>query len=214
MRKSPSNSSTMSKSGREICILALAAVCVAGYLVNRCTGDRLASGFDETVRMTISRKEKLVRLATVKYYEDLILYDRNSRGDTVAVVIAHPEVIMGVDLRDLSEEDFNMVGDTIYVNLPPVKVLHTICNPSQREIVYSAKDWDLDTRMKLLVSRAKRIAETDARKEGAMKRAEANAAGIMTRLLTSGSDRVVVVSFTEKSARDRTYSLPQADEVH
>jgi hypothetical protein len=112
-----------------ILVSALAHLTPAS-LWNRLTGR--TSTFDLSSPTVVERIRQLSRLETVVYSLDKIVEgDRDSPyipgflvGDKI-LLIAHGEVIAGIDFSQLKPSDIHVNGDAVELHLPPPQILTT-----------------------------------------------------------------------------------------
>ncbi len=162
-----------------------------------------------TTRMDLSspavveRIRKLSRLESVVYSIDKIVEgERHSLmlpnflvGDKM-LLVAHGEVIAGVDLDQLKAGDVSVAGDTVRVRLPKAQVLTTRID-NQRTKVYSRTTGVLvaaDTNLESEVRQAaeEQIAQA-AVADGILEKASGNARASVAALLSGLGFRVVDV---------------------
>jgi len=152
--------------------------------------------------VTIIREvQSLTRLETIQYsVEKIVTAEVNQGvlgplfGDRL-LLVAHGFVIAGVDLAEISVDDFRLAGDTLYVSLPEAEVFVATLNNENSYIydrttgVFRKSDPDLETA-------ARRVAEQEiyngAIEDGILEQAQRNAEIFMERLFnTLGYMRVV-----------------------
>ena len=152
--------------------------------------------------VTIIREvQSLARLETIQYsVEKIVTAEVNQGvlgplfGDRL-LLVAHGFVIAGVDLAEISVDDFRLAGDTLYVSLPEAEVFVATLNNENSYIydrttgVFRKSDPDLETA-------ARRVAEQEiyngAIEDGILEQAQRNAEIFMERLFnTLGYMRVV-----------------------
>jgi len=145
--------------------------------------------------------QSLTRLETIQYsVEKIVTAEVNQGvlgplfGDRL-LLVAHGFVIAGVDLAEISVDDFRLAGDTLYVSLPEAEVFVATLNNENSYIydrttgVFRKSDPDLETA-------ARRVAEQEiyngAIEDGILEQAQRNAEIFMERLFnTLGYMRVV-----------------------
>lgn len=153
--------------------------------------------------LVIKNKKKIVELSTVKYYDELVLFDtqlntRTWKVDTLAVVIARGRVNVGFDLSGLQEQDIRMSGDTLYLNLGAPKVLDVIINPGDYEIFDSVKDWNDSSRLPRVLKLGKDRMESDAAASGVFDKAAVSGAKTLSAFFKSMGVGEVVVNVKER----------------
>ena len=171
---------------------------LAGALLGRPTR------MDVSAPAVVERIRQLSRLETVDYSIDKIVEgERHSLllpnflvGDKM-LLVAHGEVIAGVDLSQLKDGDVAVNGDAVRVKLPKAEVLTTRID-NQRTKVYSrttgvlvAADPDLETEVRKAAE--EQIAQA-AVTDGILEKAGANARGSISALLKGLGFKTVVVN--------------------
>lgn len=139
----------------------------------------------EIVSLLVVNKEKLAEITTYRYSRDTVFFETesptglrsifSSKPDTVAVFLVRPTICAGIDLRNLSEEDFSIRNDTLFVSLPAPVILDTYLNHSDISIVYSAKGWKMDTQLSVISEKAKSDLRRDALRQGILAKAATKA---------------------------------------
>ena len=170
---------------------------VTGFLTARGTSFHLEAP------SVVEKIRQLNRLETVEYSVDKIVEgERESilwpdflAGDKI-ILVAHGEVIAGVDLGQLKAGDVSVSGDTVRVRLPAAQVLTTrIDNQSTR--VYSRSTGLLVNADPNLESEVRGKAEQQiaqaAISEGILDKARQNAKGSVAALLSGLGFRQVDV---------------------
>lgn len=172
-------------------LIGIAAVSLVSGLWQHLSG--ASTSFNLTTPTVVEKVRQLSRLETVEYTLDKIVEgDKNNpylpdflTGDKL-LLIAHGEVIAGVDLSQLKEGDVQVNGDSVRVRLPAAKVLTTrIDNGKTR--VYSRITGLLVAADPELESKARQLAEQQitqaALDDGILQKAELNARSSVTSLL-------------------------------
>lgn len=157
----------------------------------------------EIVSLVVTNKEKLAELVTYRYSRDTVLFETQKPSkfvarftdapDTVAVFIARPVIVAGVNLRNLQDEDFTVSGDTLYVSLPAPEILDIYLNHSDITQVYAAWDWKLDDKLGSMAERAKDGLRRDALRQGLLEKAGAQAERSLSEFLGRVCKKPVVV---------------------
>lgn len=181
-------------------VLGAAALAVFAYLTRAENWNHISSsifarrtGIDTSSPAVVDKIRQLSRLETVDYSLDKIVEgERGSPyipdilvGDKI-LLVAHGEVIAGVDLSQLKPADVSVSGDTVHVRLPDSQVLTTRVD-NQRTRIFSrstglliAPDPDLETEVR-------KAAEDQITKaalaDGILDKAQQNARNSVTALL-------------------------------
>jgi hypothetical protein len=148
---------------------------------------------DTSSPSVVDKIRELSRLETVNYSIDKIVEgDRQNPylpdflvGDKI-LLVAHGEVIAGVDLGQLKPNDVTVHGDSVDVRLPPAQVLTTRIDNS-RTRVYSRTTGLLVPADPTLESQVRQAAEQQftqaAMADGVLQRARTNARNSVSALL-------------------------------
>lgn len=182
---------------------AIAAIVVLVAVGLGSRADRSRRIAQQITDLVIKDKKKIVELSTIKYYDDIVLFDtkfndRTWKLDTLAVVIARGTVNVGFDLSDLQEEDVRFSGDTLFVDLGEPVVLDVIINPSDYEIFDSVKDWNDVARLPQVLKRGKSRMASDAARAGVLDKAALSGAATLSQFFKSMGAKEVVVSVKDK----------------
>ncbi len=158
---------------------------------------------DVSAPAVIERIRQLSRLETVVYSVDKIVEGERASlllpnflvGDKM-LLVAHGEVIAGVDLSRLTDGDLSVTGNAVRVRLPRAQVL-TARIDNQRTRVYSRTTGVLVAADPNLESQVRQTAEEQiaqaAVKDGILDKAQANATASVTALLKGlGFQKVLV----------------------
>ena len=170
---------------------------VAGFIVGR------PLGFDVSSPTVVEKIRQLSRLETVEYSLDKIVEgDRESAylPDFLAgeklLLVAHGEVIAGIDLSQMKAGDVVVNGDAVHVRLPAAQILTTRID-NGRTRVYSRttgllvpSDPNLESEVRLTAE--KQIAQA-ALDDGILDKARQNARTSVTALLYGLGFRMVDV---------------------
>jgi len=170
---------------------------VAEFVTGRSTS------FDVSSPTVVEKIRQLSRLETVEYSLDKIVEgERQSAylpdflaGDKL-LLVAHGEVIAGIDLGQFKAGDVTVSGDAVHVRLPAAQILTTKID-NRRTRVYSrttgllvANDQNLESEVRLTAE--KQIAQA-ALDDGILDKARQNARTSVTALLYGLGFRTVVV---------------------
>lgn len=121
------------------------------FIIVKCTGkkkikDNIGLKIDKTENVIVEIK-KLGEFVTASYYEEMVLhYAKKStkvldKSKDELVMLAKGKVRAGFDLKEVSEEDIIVRNDTVEMNVPPVKIIDVIINPSDFEIYEEDGKW-------------------------------------------------------------------------
>jgi hypothetical protein len=169
----------------------------AGYVTGRSTR------FDVSSPTVVEKIRQLSRLETVVYSLDKIVEgDRENAylpgflaGDRL-LLVAHGEVIAGIDLAQLKWNDVQVNSDTVHVKLPAPQILSTRID-NGRTRVYSRSTGLLVAADPNLESEVRQTAEQQiaqaALDDGILDKARINARASVTALLYGLGFRTVVV---------------------
>jgi len=180
--------------------LGIAALCLAGHLaktgpwsrlISRLTGN--AYRFNVSSPAVVDKIRQLARFETVEYSLDKIVEgDRQSPylpdflGGDKLLLVAHGEVIAGIDLAQLKNSDAVVSGDSVRVRLPAAQILSTRLD-NARTRVYSRSTGLLVAADPNLESQARQTAEQQitqaALDDGILDKAQQNARSSVTALL-------------------------------
>ncbi len=170
---------------------------VAGFVTGR------PVRFDVSSPSVVERIRQLSRLESVEYSLDKIVEgERQSAylpdflaGDKL-LLVAHGEVIAGIDLGQLKAGDVQVNGDAVHVHLPAAQILTTRID-NGRTRVYSRTTGLLVASDPNLESEVRETAEQQiaqaALDDGILEKARANARTSVTALLYALGFRTVVV---------------------
>ena len=171
---------------------------ILSYLTGRTTT------IDVSSPSVVEKIRKLARLETVVYSIDKIVEGQRENailpdfltGDKL-LLVAHGEVIAGVDLSQLQTGDVSVSGDTVRIKLPSPQILTTRID-NKRTRVYSRTTGLLVAADPNLESEVRQAAEQQiaqaATSDGILDRARQNAQASVTTLLYSLGFRTVNIS--------------------
>lgn len=149
----------------------------------------------------------LARLETIQYTLEKVITAEISAGDLnflfgdKLLFVAHGEVIAGIDLELLEEEDMTLSGGTLYVTLPQVEIFsYTLDN--DKSFVYD-RDTGLFSKGEVkLETLARQAAVEEIRKaalqDGILEMAQVNAENFLTSFFRSLGYSDVVLEFSEQ----------------
>lgn len=197
------------RSSRPVVLLlgALLGIAIAGLTVVALGGRALINAFTgQTSTVTASSVvrsiQQLQRLETVVYTMDQVVTEERTgvlrqpfAGDKI-LLIAHGDVVAGVELGQLSGNAVQVNGSTVRVRLPEARIFSTRLD-NQKTRVYS-RDTGLFTNPDpTLETEVRRRAETQltaaAVQEGILQTARTNARQTLTALLTSLGFRQITI---------------------
>ena len=146
-------------------------------------------GFSQTVApsgaVVLMQLQKLARLETGKYNGQAIVTGENKgvlpvfvAGDRL-VLIAHGEVVAGIDLAKLKAEDVVVNGEKVRIKLPASEVFYSRLDNKTSEVferqtgIFSRPDRDLESQTRLEAeNRLREAALQNGLLEGAQKNAQ------------------------------------------
>ncbi len=170
---------------------------VAGFVLGR------PARFDVSSPTVVDKIRQLSRLETVEYSLDKIVegerqsaYLPNFLAGDKLLLVAHGEVIAGIDLGQFKAGDVQVSGDAVHVHLPAAQILSTRID-NGRTRVYSrttgllvATDPNLESEVRQLAEQQIAQAALD---DGILDKARQNARTSVTALLYGLGFRTVVV---------------------
>jgi Protein of unknown function (DUF4230) len=110
------------------------------------------------------------------------------------VLIAKGQVIAGLDLSALNEKNIVVRNDSVWINLPPAKILDIITNPSDFEIFTEEGDWS-SNEINAVKQKAVGLMRAEAMRRGLAEQANERAQKLMAEFLkASGFVNVEVKS--------------------
>jgi hypothetical protein len=186
---------------------ALLGIAVAGVIVVAFTGRALLNSFTGStttvnVSSVVRSIQQLQRLETVVYTVDQVVTEEHASvlrqpfaGDKI-LLIAHGDVVAGVDLGQLSGNAVQVQGTAVRVRLPAARIFSTRLDNHQTR-VYSRDTGLFTTPDPTLETEVRRRAETQltaaAVQEGILQTASTNARQTLTALLTSLGFRQITI---------------------
>ncbi|GEM_PF-84714 len=173
----------------------------------------------------LQKVESLGRMELVKYnFKEIYDYESISKGklagesalktydykpDLKAVLIAQGEAVGCIDMTKIGEQDVNIEGDTLYINLPaPELCYHKLDLENTKVYHFERSGWwsrffTDDNETKKVIEKAYRNAEKQIRQSaldtGILEQTELNAEIILRPMLEEMSGKVVVLSIGMKS---------------
>ncbi len=203
----PRNRTGILSAGLLALVLIVALACLAfavyGYLQARNRIDGLSNlvPLRETVVMradgpTVVRQvQRLSKLETSRYTLEKILDAERTRqyvpsflaGEKI-IFVAHGQVVAGIDLSQISEEDITVTGDSISMRLPEPEILYSRID-NEKSYVYeretgilSDPDKDLEGQIR---AEAERQIRDSAMEDGILDEAQAGAKQTLEALFRS-----------------------------
>ncbi len=145
----------------------------------------------------------LARLETIQYSVEKIITADSGREELKALFgdqllfVAHGEVIAGIDLEKIREEDISVKGKVVTIKLPESEVLVTRLD-NKESYVYDRQTGLLMRQDIELETKARQSAEEEihktAVKDGILKQAQINAENYLDRLIRSlGYEEVIFI---------------------
>ncbi|NIX58142.1 MAG: DUF4230 domain-containing protein [candidate division Zixibacteria bacterium] len=156
----------------------------------------------------VNEVQSLARLETIQYsLEKVVTAETGSEelrflfGDKL-LFVAHGEVIAGIDLAKLNEEDLTLRSGTLYVSLPEVEIFTATLN-NEKSYVYDRETGLLSKGNLDLETLARQAAEeailAAALEDGILEQAEVNAADFLESFFHSLGYPEVVLEFSDEN---------------
>lgn len=190
-----------------IVVGALFGIAIAALIVLALGGRALIQAFSGhrdtvTVSSVVRSIQQLQRLESVQYTIDQVVTDEREgmlrqpfAGDKI-LLIAHGEVVAGIDLGELSRGAVAVNGSSVRVRLPAARIFSTRLD-NQKTRVYSRDTGLFTSPDPHLESEVRRQAETQltaaAVQDGILQTARNNARQTLTALLTSLGFRQITI---------------------
>jgi hypothetical protein len=108
------------------------------------------------------------------------------------VIVAKGQVIAGIDLSGISENDIRVNGDTVWLQLPAAEILEVISNPSDMDIFIESGQWSSDETI-LVKQKAIRQMRAEADRRNLLRQANDRGAVLMGNFLKAAGYPVAVV---------------------
>lgn len=165
---------------------------------------------DKTANV-VTQIKKINELSSATFYEEFILKDTkanklvdNQIGKAVShngkpliedniVIVAKGKVRAGFDLSTMTKKNVMISNDTLYVQLPKVKILDVITNPSDFEIYMEDGKWSQD-QVAVVENKAQTQLRTDAIQNGILQKAQKSGVEKLTQILQGFDYEAVVVT--------------------
>jgi hypothetical protein len=112
------------------------------------------------------------------------------------VLVTKGQVIAGIDLSILTDEDLILKGDTATLYLPPAQILDIISNPSDTEVFLENGQWT-SAEIILVKQKAIRQMQIEAGDRKLIARANEKAIALMTGFLQGAGYPVAIVKIKE-----------------
>ncbi len=123
-----------------IVVLAVIILLIAGFFTHKARKEgKQGKRIDETENI-VTEIRKLSEFTTACYYEETVI--RKPKGKKKEIVlIVKGKVRAGFDLSQLSDSAVSVRGDSLFIAIPPAKVLEVIVNPSDVETFVEKGSW-------------------------------------------------------------------------
>ncbi|HEY5369846.1 MAG TPA: DUF4230 domain-containing protein [Hanamia sp.] len=166
----------------------------------------------EETPVVIQQINTLAQLITVTYSDEIVM-DSSKIGNGMPsmlpmaigtaltpsldnlVIIGRGQVIAGNDLKNLSENDISVTGDSVHLTLPHAKILQTIVNPSGFETFVEEGDWSEAAVIALKIKIRNEI-DRRAIQQNVLSKADDRCKNIMEAFLRNTGFKKVAVSFS------------------
>lgn len=105
---------------------------------------------DETP-IIIKEVRSLGEIITATLYDEVVVdstvvhhFPQLPITDDHLVIIASGKVLAGIDLKLLTDSSINVIKDTVWMQLPPTKIIDVIINPADYETFEEKGNWSLE----------------------------------------------------------------------
>ncbi|HSF44898.1 MAG TPA: DUF4230 domain-containing protein [Chitinophagaceae bacterium] len=158
----------------------------------------------ENTPILIKEIRELTQLITVTSYDEVVVDSVKSSTDIIKaitgislnpdriVIIARGSVQAGTNLRYLSENDIEVVEDSVTLKLPQAEILEVIVNPSGFSTFSETGVWSPDA-VNLVKAKAKRVMEYRAVQKNILQMAETRSRMLMENFLRSAGFKKVTI---------------------
>lgn len=156
---------------------------------------------DETPNV-VTEIRSIKKFTTACFYEDVTVSEEKasdsflknllSQRDRICL-IGRGTIRAGYDFENLADDAVRISGDTLFVRLPPVQVLDTICNPQDCEVFIDDGNWPHD-RVQAVHSDLQNALVDDARKCNIIEKASKSGRAQLEKLFRSFGFATVVFS--------------------
>ena len=145
------------------------------------------SAYDEIV------VDSSVKVPGVSVIQPLLplLIPQVSRTNKSIVIIGKTVTHVGVDMEKITARDIRVIGDSLYLTLPPAQVLDVVLNPSDIEVFVEEGDWNPAT-VAALKNTISAIAMEHVAQKGLLEQAQRKAVDVLTRFFESTGKKVVI----------------------
>ena len=198
-------------------IAVISILAILGIVVAFFAGQYIKPLFKPAVNSAavVTQVQELSRLETSQYtIEKVISQDKKYVGvktDTL-ILVAHGEVIAGVDLSHITEEKVQVTGQTVIIQLPPAQIFN-IDNAVDEARTYVFErnglpfltDKDLETKARARASNEIIFAACES---GILQSATDNAVKAVERLLTPLGSKVTVIPASIPACPVQSTSAP------
>lgn len=162
---------------------------------------------DETANI-VTKIREIGEFTSMCFYEEVVIKEEKSdrlsesdfgrmmnlNGKDNLVLIAGGEMRAGFDLTQIGDKDIRVSGDTLFVNLPAVKILDVICNPSDIEVYEETGKWSHDQSVAVQAKAKEKILQDAMEMKILQKAEESGIAKISGLFRIFGYDKVIVTS--------------------
>lgn len=160
---------------------------------------------DETENI-VSKIRKIGEFTSMCFYEEVVIKESKAdnfstsrigaaikaNGTDELVLIAKGKLNAGFDMAQIGDDDVRVSGDTLFVNLPEVKIFDIICNPSDIEVYVETGKWSHEQAVSAEI-KAKEKIQKDALEMKILEKAETSGVEKIENLFKSfGFENVVI----------------------
>ena len=154
---------------------------------------------DETP-ILIKEIRSLGEIITATFYDEVVVdstikhyFPQLPITDDRLVIIAKGKVLAGSDLTLLTDNSVTVVKDTVWLQLPPIKIIDVIINPAGYETFEEKGKWNAEavTEVKL---KAKRKITTEAFNKDIIETARIKVKSVLEEFLHAAGFKVVLIS--------------------
>ncbi len=155
---------------------------------------------DQTPNVVTEIRE-IKKFTTACYYGDVTVSEEKTSDNWLKnllrqrdriCLIGHGTLRAGYDFDKLAPDAVKINGDTLFVKLPPVEVLDTICNPKDCEVFIDDGNWPHD-RVQTVHADLQNALVDEAMKSGIMEKAAQSGRAQLEKLFRSFGFRTVVL---------------------
>lgn len=158
----------------------------------------------ENTPILIKEIRELTQLITITSYDEVVVDSVKTSTDILKaitglslkpdriVIIARGSVQAGTNLRYLSENDIEVIEDSVTLRLPQAEILEVIVNPSGYSTFSETGVWSPDA-VSLVKAKAKRVMEYRAVQKNILQMAETRSRMLMENFLQSAGFKKVTI---------------------